>query len=144
MNKQTTPKTTASESTLASGHECSRWLVACSCDHKYPSSPGKISATITNVSIQLSPRQSLSSSACSMICHNVSHQLHSLYFLLLVIVIYHTSLSVLWRCWLGGRKGIRPVKNWVVRCWLGYLSGSRCRFAYGPADATATHYLLLQ
>ena len=23
---------------------------------------------------------------------------------------------VLWRCWLGGRKGIRPVKNWVVGC----------------------------
>jgi len=22
--------------------------------------------------------------------------------------------SVLWHCWLGGRKGIRPVKNWVV------------------------------
>ena len=22
--------------------------------------------------------------------------------------------SVLWCCWLGGRKGIRPVKNWVV------------------------------
>ena len=22
--------------------------------------------------------------------------------------------SVLWRCWLGGRKGIRPVKDWVV------------------------------
>jgi len=22
--------------------------------------------------------------------------------------------SVLWRCWLGGRKGIRPVKNWEV------------------------------
>ena len=21
---------------------------------------------------------------------------------------------ILWRCWLGGRKGIRPVKNWVV------------------------------
>ena len=21
--------------------------------------------------------------------------------------------SVLWHCWLGGRKGIRPVKNWV-------------------------------
>ena len=31
--------------------------------------------------------------------------------------------SVLWRCSLGGRKGIRPVKNWVVRCWRGYLSG---------------------
>ena len=47
--------------------------------------------------------------------------------------------SVLWRCWLGGRKGIRPVKNWLVRCWHGYLSGVRCRLAYGPADTTATH-----
>jgi len=28
--------------------------------------------------------------------------------------------------------------------WCGYVSGWRCRFAYGPADATATHYLLLQ
>ena len=27
--------------------------------------------------------------------------------------------SVLWRCWLGGRKGIRPVKNWAVRSWCG-------------------------
>jgi len=31
-----------------------------------------------------------------------------------------------------------------VRCWHGYLSGARWRLAYGPADATATHYLLLQ
>jgi len=38
--------------------------------------------------------------------------------------------SVLWRCWLGCRKGIRPVKNWVVRCWCGYLSGVRCRLAH--------------
>ena len=52
--------------------------------------------------------------------------------------------SVLWRCWLGGRKGIRPVKNRVVGCWHFYLSGARCRLAYGPADATATHCLLLQ
>ena len=51
--------------------------------------------------------------------------------------------SVLWRCWLGGRKGIRPVKNWAVGCWRGCLSGARCRLAYGPADATATHCLLL-
>jgi len=50
--------------------------------------------------------------------------------------------SVLWRCWLDGRKGIQPVKNWVVGCWRGYLSGARCRLAYGPADATATHCLL--
>jgi len=33
---------------------------------------------------------------------------------------------------------------WVVGCWRGYLSGARCRLAYGPADATATHCLLLQ
>ena len=37
-------------------------------------------------------------------------------------------------------------KNWVMRCWCGYLSGVRCwLFAYGPADATASqnyHHLL--
>ena len=37
---------------------------------------------------------------------------------------YHAT--VLWRCWLGGRKGIRPVKNRVVGYWHGYLSGARC------------------
>jgi len=57
-------------------------------------------------------------------------------------IIFLLMPSVLWRCWLGIRKGIRPVKTewWgagVVIClW--------CRFAYGPADATATHCLLLQ
>jgi len=50
--------------------------------------------------------------------------------------------SVLWRCRLGGRKGIRPVENWVVGCWCRYLSGAWCTLAYGPADATATHCLL--
>ena len=34
-------------------------------------------------------------------------------------------------------------KTRVVGCWRGYLSGARCRLAYGPADATATHCLLL-
>jgi len=51
--------------------------------------------------------------------------------------------SVLWHCFLGDRKGIRPVKNRVVECWCGCLSGARCRLAYDPADATATHCLLL-
>jgi len=55
-----------------------------------------------------------------------------------------TLPSVLWRCWLGGRKGIRHVKNWAVGCRRGYLSGARCILANGPADATATHCLLLQ
>jgi len=44
----------------------------------------------------------------------------------------------------GWQEGIRPVKNWVAGCWHGYLSGARYKFAYGPADATATHCLLLQ
>jgi len=47
--------------------------------------------------------------------------------------------SMLWHCWLGVRKSIWPVKNWVMRCWHGYLFGARCKWsAYGPADATDT------
>jgi len=46
----------------------------------------------------------------------------------------------------SSRKGIWPVKTewWDAGVVNGYVSGSRCRFAYGPADATATHSLLLQ
>ena len=44
----------------------------------------------------------------------------------------------------GWQEGHLACKNWAVGCWHGYVSGSRCRFAYGPADAIATHYLLLQ
>ena len=59
---------------------------------------------------------------------------------LLYLLTYLTP-SVLWRCWLGGRKGIRPVKDWVVGCWHGYLSGARCRLAHSPENATATQSL---
>jgi len=47
------------------------------------------------------------------------------------------------RCWLDGGKGSLLVKTewWDASV---VVSRSRCRFAYGPADATATHYLLLQ
>jgi len=39
---------------------------------------------------------------------------------------------------LGFRKSIWPVKNWVIRCWCGYLSEVRCKWlAYGPPYATA-------
>jgi len=44
----------------------------------------------------------------------------------------------------GRQKGHPACKNWVVGCWRGYLSGARCRFAYVPADSTATHCILLQ
>jgi len=63
-----------------------------------------------------------------------------------LILSYNIGLSVLWCCWLGGRKGIRPVKHCVVGCWYGYLSGARCRMqmCIWPSDPTATHCLLLQ
>ena len=38
--------------------------------------------------------------------------------------------SVLWHCWLGSRKGIRPLKNWVARYWRGYLFGARCIYLH--------------
>ena len=31
--------------------------------------------------------------------------------------IWYFFPSVLWHCWLGDRKGIRPVKSWVLVCW---------------------------
>jgi len=30
-------------------------------------------------------------------------------------------------CWLGDRKSVPPVTNWVIRRWSGYLSGARKR-----------------
>jgi len=56
--------------------------------------------------------------------------------------VYIKSLFSTLMLWLGSKKGMRPVKN---EWWgAGYFSGVMCRLAYGPADATATHYLLLQ
>ena len=55
-----------------------------------------------------------------------------------------SSPSVLWCCWLGSWKGIRPVKNlsgWVL-AWLSVWS--EVQTWYRPTDATATHCLLLQ
>jgi len=44
----------------------------------------------------------------------------------------------------GWQEGHLPAKNLTGGYWHGYLSGARCRLAYGPADSTATHCLLLQ
>ena len=67
---------------------------------------------------------------------------YSIYFvisLLLALMIAFSALTLL----VGRQEGHPACKNWVVGCWCSYLSGARCRFAYGPADATATHCLLL-
>jgi len=45
---------------------------------------------------------------------------------------------------LVGRQEGHPTCKKLSGGWRGYLSGARCRLAYDPADATATHYLLLQ
>jgi len=52
-----------------------------------------------------------------------------------VIVFTPQALS-----WLGIRKSICLVNNWVMRCWqCGYLSRLRWKwFEYGPADAAVT------
>jgi len=41
-----------------------------------------------------------------------------------------------------GHPACKKTERWGAGC--GYLSGARCTFAYGPADAIATHCLLLQ
>ena len=35
--------------------------------------------------------------------------------------------SALWHCWLGDRKGIRPVKNWMLVCWWWWFDWSFAR-----------------
>jgi len=44
----------------------------------------------------------------------------------------------------GRQEGHPDCKKLSGGCWCGYLSGARCTLAYGPADATTTHCLLLQ
>ena len=42
----------------------------------------------------------------------------------------------------GRASGLK--KNCVMWCWCGYLSGARCRLAYGPADATVSCFSKIQ
>jgi len=57
-----------------------------------------------------------------------------------VVAIFHFFAFSALMLLVGRQEGQKT----VVGCWHGYLSGARCRLAYGPADATATHSLLLQ
>ena len=41
--------------------------------------------------------------------------------------------SVLWCCWLGGKKGILPVKNRVVGCWCGLSVWSKVHTCIWPS-----------
>ena len=60
---------------------------------------------------------------------------------LFCVVVAFSALTLL----VGRQEGHPACKTLrVVGCLHGYLSGVRCRLAYDPADATATHCLLLQ
>ena len=61
----------------------------------------------------------------------------------IIQLLAHIAFSAL-TLLVGRQEGHPACKNLVVGCWRGYLCGARCRLAYGPADATATHCLLLQ
>ena len=50
-------------------------------------------------------------------------------------VIAFSALTLL----AGRQEEHSACKNWVMRCWCGCVSGTRCRlFAYGPADTIAS------
>ena len=60
-----------------------------------------------------------------------------------LIAAYEIAFSAL-TLLVGWQEGYPACKKLMVGCWHDYLSEVRCRLAYGPADATATHCLLLQ
>jgi len=57
-----------------------------------------------------------------------------------LIDFYFSALMLL----VGRQEGYLACKKLSGGCWHCYLSGKRCRFAFGSADATGTHCLLLQ
>ena len=58
------------------------------------------------------------------------------------ICFYETQVYICALMLLVGWQEGHPACKQTV--WRGYQSGARCRLAYGPADATATHCLSLQ
>jgi len=59
-------------------------------------------------------------------------------YIIVVIIIAFSALTLLF-----GRQEGHPACKKMSGGVHGYLSGARCRLAYGPADSTATHCLLL-
>jgi len=56
----------------------------------------------------------------------------------LTVTTEKDSISVTLTLLAGCLEEHLACKNWVMRCWCGYLSGVRCRlFAHGPTGATA-------
>ena len=66
--------------------------------------------------------------------------LTSVFSMLQCLVFVFSALTLL----VGWQEGHPACKKLRGGYWHGYLSGVRCRLAYGSADATGTHALLLQ
>ena len=85
---------------------------------------------------------------CLSVCPSttISMKLHVQSSTIFVHVTYCLLPSVLWRCWLGGRKGIWTKKlSGGVLVWLSVWSKVQtCIWPSWCHDATATHCILLQ
>ena len=62
-------------------------------------------------------------------CQQLPHVLICNYIIVGEKVFAFSALTLL----VGRQEGHPACKNWVVGCWCCYLSGARCRLAYGPA-----------
>jgi len=62
----------------------------------------------------------------------------------LVPLISFSAISFSALTLLVGQQEGHPACKKLSGVMLAWLSGMKCRLAYSPADATATHYLLLQ
>jgi len=60
--------------------------------------------------------------------------------IIIIVITYLLSLTLL----VGRQEGHPACKKLSGGVLAWYLSGDRCRLAYGPADAIAAHCLLLQ
>ena len=59
-------------------------------------------------------------------------------------MIWHEFAFIPWTLLAGRQEGHPACKKLSGGVLVWFLPGARCRLAYGPADATATHCLLLQ
>jgi len=65
-----------------------------------------------------------------------------MFFMLMDVFPFAFSALTLLVGWQEGHPACKKLSGGVLVC--GCLSGARGRLAYGPADVTATHCLLLQ
>ena len=63
------------------------------------------------------------------------------FFLFTCLCCFYYFPSVLWHCWLGERKGIRPVKSLVLICWWWWFDRS---FARVVAPVVTTTSIILR